>query len=410
MVDKFASTKSPDVLIFILQVFINFFDGVFYLQNLCFMHYFQGMSVKLLDLVEQNAEFKGAFLKKFEEILDSGQFILGEEVELFEKNMAQYLSCKYALGVSSGTDALLVALMALNIKPGDEVICPAYTFFATAGCVSRLGAKPVFVDVNYDDFCISVDDLKNKITKNTKAVIGVHLFGQACDCDTIADICSDHGIFFIEDCAQALGAKRNNKMVGTFGTVGCFSFFPSKNLGGFGDSGLVCTNDESLYENMKILRMHGMKPQYFHKKIGGNFRIDALQAALLNIKLPKVDTYIEKRRKNADFYRENLQGLSDHIVLPSESKNNFHTWNQYTIRVLNGKRDALKNYLQSNGIGCAIYYPVPLNKQECFMPQIKEFQISEKLSSRALSLPIYPELIPQSLKTVVETVYKFFNF
>lgn len=367
------------------------------------------MSVKLLDLVEQNCELEEEFVKKFRQILHSGQFILGEEVENFEESMARYLSCKYTLGVSSGTDALLLALMALNIRPGDEVICPAYTFFATASCASRLGAKPIFVDVNYDDFCISIEDLKRKITSKTRAIIGVHLFGQACKCDEIKALCSDYGIYFIEDCAQALGAKRNGKQVGCFGDIGCFSFFPSKNLGGFGDSGLVCTNNESLYNSMKILRVHGMQPKYFHRKIGGNFRIDAIQAALLNIKLLKIDEYIKNRRQNAEFYDNHLESLGKHIELPIESKNNFHTWNQYTIKVLDNKRDALKAYLLSKNIGCEVYYPVPLNKQECFGNFQKKLEISEKLASEALSLPIYPELKHEQLSVVADAVRSFFE-
>ncbi len=368
------------------------------------------MAVKLLDLVEQNNELKPKFLKKFEEILDNGQFILGKEVEVFERHIAQYLSCTYALGVSSGTDALLLALMALNINPEDEVICPAYTFFASAGCISRLGAIPVFVDVDYDNFCISVTDVEKKVTNKTKAVIGVHLFGQACQCEGILDLCSKYNLFFIEDCAQALGAKRKEKMVGTFGSIGCFSFFPSKNLGGFGDSGLVCTNDEALYKKMRILRTHGMDPKYFHQKIGGNFRIDALQAALLNIKLLEMNKYIEKRRKNAeyyDFHLKNLDGI--YIKLPKEDNGNYHTWNQYTIKVLGGQRDKLKQFLQAQEIGCEIYYPVPLDKQKCFFPQSGSAIVSKKLSSEALSIPIYPELKTEQLETVVNALYDFFK-
>lgn len=367
------------------------------------------MPVKLLDLVEQNNELKGAFIEKFEEILESGQFIMGHEVESFEANVAKYLSCRYTLGVSSGTDALLLALMALKVKPGDEVICPGYTFFSSASCISRLGANPVFVDVNYDDFCMSIEDLKGKITSKTRGVIGVHLFGQACLCEKIAKIRSDYGIFFVEDCAQAMGAKRCDQSVGSFGDIGCFSFFPSKNLGGFGDSGLVCTNDEAVYEEMKILRTHGMQPKYFHKKIGGNFRIDALQAALLNIKLAKIDHYIRKRRQNADFYNEHLRSLENYISLPSETSGNFHTWNQYTIKVRDDKRDDLKDWLLSKKIGCEVYYPLTLNRQECFPQKHEKLPIAEVLATQALSLPIYPELRPDQLEVVVDAVHGFFE-
>ncbi len=369
------------------------------------------MVIKLLDLVEQNNVLKQELLKKFEEILDSGQFILGEEVEKFENKMSEFLSCKYCLGVSSGTDALLLALMALDIKPGDEVLCPTYTFFSTASCVSRLGAVPIFVDVNYEDFCISVQDLKKKISNKTKGIIGVHLFGQACECEKILDICSNSGLFFVEDCAQALGAKRNNKFVGTFGDIGCFSFFPSKNLGGFGDSGLVTTNSDSLYEKMKILRTHGMHPKYFHEKIGGNFRIDSLQAALLNIKLNYLNEYISKRREHALYYSKSMQDLDKkYIDLPKESQNNFHTWNQFTIKVLNERRDELKKFLQDSEIGCEVYYPLSLHKQECFQPQFSSMKLAEKLTTQALSIPIYPELKQKQLDLISNKVHSFFCF
>lgn len=368
------------------------------------------MAVKLLDLVEQNNQLRQNLITKFDEILKTGMFILGPEVENFENHCAEYLSSKHVLGVSSGTDALLLALMALDIKAGDEVLCPAYTFFATAGCISRVGAIPIFVDVNFDDFCISIDDLKGKISKQTKAIIGVHLFGQACNCTQIVEVCKNNNIKFIEDCAQSFGAQRNGKQTGTFGDIGCFSFFPSKNLGGFGDSGLVCSNDEILYENMQILRIHGMSPKYFHKKIGGNFRIDALQAALLDIKLNYIDEYIAKRRQNANFYHSHLSNLNGKFIeLPQESKGNFHTWNQFTIRVLNGKRNELKNYLQKHQIGCEIYYPVPLNRQECFIRYENSCSVAEKLSLEALSLPIYPELSEYQLLEVIKTLQNFFN-
>jgi dTDP-4-amino-4,6-dideoxygalactose transaminase len=369
------------------------------------------VNVKLLDLAIQNEELKSELVEKFSEILDSGCFILGPEVEQFEKNVANYLSCKYALGVSSGTDALLITLMAMNIGPGDVLLCPGYTIFCTAGCIVRLDATPVFVDVNYDDFCISIADLKAKITAETKAIIGVHLFGQACDCEAILELCRKRGIKFIEDCAQSFGAKHHNKQSGTFGDVGCFSFFPSKNLGGFGDSGLVCTDDEVLYERMKILRTHGMKPKYFHKYIGGNFRIDALQAALLNIKLKHVDTYISKRIRNGKFYLENLAKLGNGrlITLPRIAAGNDHTWNQFTLKIHERKRDELKEYLLSNGIGCEIYYPLSLNKQECFAQHANKLPISEQLTQESLSLPIYPELTIDQLAFVVSTIENFFS-
>ncbi|MDR1255962.1 MAG: DegT/DnrJ/EryC1/StrS family aminotransferase [Puniceicoccales bacterium] len=369
------------------------------------------MGVKLLDLISQNSELKGELVEKFSAVIDSGSFILGPEVELFEKNVADYLHCKYTLGVSSGTDALLLALMALNIGTGDEVLCPGYTFFCTAGCVARLGATPLFVDVNYDDFCISIADLEAKITPKTRAIIGVHLFGQACDCEAILELCRQREIKFIEDCAQSLGARRNGKQSGTFGDIGCFSFYPSKNLGGFGDSGLVCTNDESTYEYMKILRTHGMKRKYFHSYVGGNFRIDALQAALLNIKLKHLDRYIGGRIGNAEFYLEKLAELESLrlITLPKVAAGNKHTWNQFTVKVHASERGKLRQYLLDRGIGCEIYYPLPLNRQECFEKYANNLPVAERLASESLSLPIYPELAANHLSLVVSTIEDFFG-
>jgi dTDP-4-amino-4,6-dideoxygalactose transaminase len=369
------------------------------------------VNVKLLDLVVQNGELKGKFIEKFSEIIDYGHFILGPEVEQFERNVADYLSSKYTLGVSSGTDALLLTLMAMNIGPGDEVLCPGYTFFCTAGCAARLGANPVFADVNCDDFCISIADLKAKISPKTRAIIGVHLFGQVCDCEAILELCEKNGIKFIEDCAQSFGAKRNGKQSGTFANVGCFSFFPSKNLGGFGDSGLVCTDDEVLYERMKILRTHGMKPRYFHKYVGGNFRMDTLQAALLNIKLGHLDRYIGSRTRNAELYLEKLVELESAglITLPRVMAGNSHTWNQFTIKVHGNRRDELRRYLSDRGIGCEIYYPLPLNKQECFAKYASQLPISEQLARESLSLPVYPELTPAHLSSVISAIKEFFS-
>jgi dTDP-4-amino-4,6-dideoxygalactose transaminase len=369
------------------------------------------VDVKFFDPVAQNGELRSEFIGKFGEIIDSGNFILGPEVENFEKNVARYLGCERCLGVSSGTDAILIALMALGVGAGDEVLCPGYTFFAAAGCAARLGAKPVFVDVNYGDFCISLNDLKSKITERTRVIIGVHLFGQMCDCEGILQFCRGKNLRFVEDCAQSFGARRSGKQSGTFGAIGCFSFYPTKNLGGFGDSGLVCTNDESLYERMKILRVHGMSPRYFHKYVGGNFRIDAQQAALLNIKLGHVDGYIGKRIRNAEFYLEKLGPLEDLalISLPKVAYRNEHTWNQFTIKVRGGRRDELKKYLFDRGIGCEVYYPVPLNRQECFAEYACALPLSELLAQEVISLPIYPELEQDHLLFVVSTIESFFT-
>ncbi|MDR1890824.1 MAG: DegT/DnrJ/EryC1/StrS family aminotransferase [Puniceicoccales bacterium] len=365
------------------------------------------VKVPFLDLKLQNAKIKSEAMEKFSEVFDSGAFILGQEVTNFEKNIAKYLGIKYAIGVSSGTDAILVALMALGIRECDEVICPSFTFFATASAVVRLGGIPIFADIDLDNFNISCEKICEKISAKTKAILVVHLFGQTAPINEIVNIGRKFNIPVIEDCAQSFGAKCHDKQSGTFGQIGCFSFFPTKNLGGFGDSGLICTDNDDLAEKIKILRNHGMKPQYFHRYIGGNFRIDELQAAMLNVKLPHVGAYIVNRRKNAEIYLDALDGLAS-IVLPKEIEGNFHTWNQFTIRVLAGKRDAVCQALQENGIGYNIYYPLPLDAQECF----KQFIDPQNLTSNAalaskevLSLPIYPELTSDQILHVT-TVLK----
>jgi dTDP-4-amino-4,6-dideoxygalactose transaminase len=329
--------------------------------------------------------------------------------------------------VSSGTDALLIALMAIEIKPGDEVIIPTYSFFATAGVVSRLNAVPVFCDSDPVTFNISPSELEKKITPKTKAIIPVHLYGQCADMTPIMAIAKKHNVRVIEDGAQAIGAQYSNrKYAGTFGDIGCFSFFPSKNLGCFGDGGMVTTNDEDLYNKLKILRVHGSKPKYYHKIIGGNFRLDAIQAAVLNVKLPHLDNWSEKRRKNADFYtklfidsklasQEGILELSidDKVLLPKPLyKNinirNYHIYNQYVIRV--NKRDNLRKYLNDLGIGCEIYYPVPFHLQECYSSlnhKTGDFPVAESCANSSLALPIYPELTMEQISFVVDSINNF---
>ncbi|MDR2779003.1 MAG: DegT/DnrJ/EryC1/StrS family aminotransferase [Puniceicoccales bacterium] len=364
----------------------------------------RNVKVPLLDLKDQNAKIKAKAMEKFSEVFDSGTFILGKEVTNFEKNIAEYLGTKHAIGVSSGTDAILVALMALGIQESDEVICPSFTFFAAAGSVVRLGGTPVFVDVNLDDFNISCEEICEKISAKTRAILAVHLFGQTASIDKIVKIGREANIPVIEDCAQSLGAKRHGKQGGTFGEIGCFSFFPTKNLGGFGDSGLVCTGNDAIAEKVKILRVHGMKPRYFHRYIGGNFRIDELQAALLNVKFQHIEAYIANRRKNAEIYLNALEGL-EYIILPKEIEGNFHTWNQFTIRILDGKRDMIYQTLQANDVGCSIYYPLPLDAQECFKPFVDRQNLTPNASlasKEVLSLPIYPELTTDQILHVTK--------
>jgi dTDP-4-amino-4,6-dideoxygalactose transaminase len=380
------------------------------------------MNVSLLDLKAQNGALEPELHEAFLRVLRSGHFILGPEVEKFERALAEFNGAKYALGVSSGTDAILVALMALGIGPGDEVLCPTFTFFATAGCVARVGATPVFVDSRPADFNLDLEDAARRITPRTKAILPVHLFGQAADMEPVRELAEANHLRVIEDAAQAMGATYRGKLVGTLGDFGTFSFFPTKNLGAFGDAGAVVTNNKALYERAKILRMHGMDPKYYHPYIGGNFRLDALQAALLAVKLPRFNGYTEARRRNAALYTERLAALpgvkiagaiegEPRLVLPATLPDNGHIWNQYTLRVLGeGRRDALRAHLTAKGIGSEIYYPLPLHEQACFAHlghQPEDFPVAHGLAGEVISLPIYPELPPGQLEQVCAAVGEF---
>lgn len=373
------------------------------------------MSVPLLDVPAQNAPLEAELINVFARVLKSGRFILGEEIDAFERECAAYIGVKHAISVASGTDALLVALMALDIGPGDEVLCPSFTFFATAGCIARTGAVPVFCDVDESGFHLDLAATAAKVTPNTKAIIPVHLFGQCIDMDATLAFAKQHGLAVIEDAAQSIGATFDGVQCGAIGDFGCFSFFPSKNLGGFGDGGLVTTNDDALAEKVLKLRNHGMHPRYYHSMVGGNFRMDAIQCALLRVKLPHTTSYAAGRSRNAAFYREQLaahplvqQGV---ITLPEELPNRGHVWNQFTIRVRNGKRDALKQHLTNVGVGCEIYYPVPLHRQDCFrhLPAsaLDRCPVSDQLAAEVLSIPIFPELTRSQLDAVVAAIRGF---
>jgi len=370
------------------------------------------MKVPLLDLNTQNHSMREELQAAFLQVVDSSQFILGSHVAEFENSVAESLGAKDAIGVSSGTDALLVALMALDVKAGDEVLCPSFTFFATAGCISRLGAVPVFVDVREDNFQIDLEDAARKITDRTTAILPVHLFGQAADMDGVMELAQSKGLRVIEDCAQSMGARWKENEVGTIGDLGTFSFFPTKNLGGFGDGGMVVTNDANLGEKVRVLRAHGSKPKYYHSMVGGNFRLDALQAALLRVKYGQMEAYIGARRKNAAYYMEafaqHAKALEGKIVLPFESEDCWHTWNQFTIRVQGGKRDDLREFLKNREIASEIYYPLSLHQQECFanLPQQK-CPVSEKLTQEVLSIPVYPEISQEQQDKVVATIVDF---
>jgi len=335
---------------------------------------------------KKNCSCKDEITRAIADVCDSQAFALGPAVTAFEENIAAYCRCKYAIGVSSGTDALLIGLMALEIAPGDEVITTPFTFFATAGCIARLGAKPVFADVDPSSYNIDPVAIERKITEKTKTILPVHLFGQVARMKAITEIADRHNLNIVEDAAQAIGASQDGTKAGGFGDCGCFSFYPTKNLNAFGDGGLVVTNREDLAEKLKILRNHGQNPIYFYRIIGGNFRLDSIQAAVLDVKLKYLDDWNEKRRQNAAIYDEIL--ADSPITPPKIEQGNISIYHQYTITAPD--RDNLKDFLTENGIGSAIFYPKPLHLQDCFKDlgyREGDFPVAEKLCSQVLSLP-----------------------
>ena len=377
------------------------------------------MKVPLLDTRRQNLPLEEELMAACRRVLHSGQFILGSEVERFERSAAELAGTRYAIGVSSGTDAILVALMALGVGAGDEVICPALTFFATAGCIARLGAKPVFADSQPDSFNVDPESIQRAITPRTKAIIPVHLFGQPADMDEILELAGAHGIAVIEDNAQSFGSMYRGRPAGSMGAFGTVSFFPSKNLGALGDAGLLVTNDPGLAERAQLLRNHGEHTRYHHSTVGGNFRLDALQAAFLAVKLPHLAEYTAKRQLNAGVYTETLAACSEtaecKLLAPTICSDRSHIFNQYTVRVCakrewNGgaesARDTLRRRLQERGIATAVYYPVPLHLQECFrgLGPYPELPVAERLATDVLSLPIFPELTIEERNAVVTAI------
>jgi dTDP-4-amino-4,6-dideoxygalactose transaminase len=371
------------------------------------------MPIPLLDLKLQYATIRDEALRVSAEVYESQMFILGKRVEDFERDFAGYCRTKHAVGVSSGTDALLEALMVLGVGPGDEVIVPAYSFFATAGVVSRLGAVPVFVDIDLTDYNIDPRLIEERITPRTKALMPVHLYGQCAPMDEIQAIAAKHGLAVIEDAAQAVGSDYNGRRAGSIGAMGAFSFFPSKNLGAFGDAGAITTNDDALAEKLFDFRVHGMRPKYFHHYIGGNFRIDALQAAMLHIKLPHLETWHEGRRRNAELYRKYFAetGVGERVVLPEELPGRRHIYNQYIVRFPEGAetRDRVMNHLKSVQIGCEVYYPLTLPQQACFadLPCVKEsFPNSEAAAQQTLAIPVFPELKEEQVAEVVQEIVR----
>jgi len=370
------------------------------------------MPIPLLDLKQQYATIRDDVRRVTDEVYESQYFILGPRVDAFERDFAAYCQSKHAVGLSSGTDALLIALMVLGVGPGDEVIVPAYSFFATAGVVDRLGATPVFVDIDLADYNIDAKQIEPAITSNTKAIMPVHLYGQCAAMDEINRIAAKHNLAVIEDAAQAVGAEYDGRRAGVLGTMAAFSFFPSKNLGAFGDAGAVTCEDDATYEKLVDFRVHGMRPKYYHRYVGGNFRIDALQAAILHVKLPHLDAWSEGRRRNAATYAELFAdaNLGDRIVLPRELPKRRHIYNQYIVRFTDGDaRDRVLNHLKSVAIGCEVYYPLTLPQQECFagVPSAAEhFPHSDLAAATTLAIPIFPELTKDQMAEVVREIGK----
>ena len=386
------------------------------------------MNISLLDLKRQYQSIKSEIDEAIQKVLESGRFILGPEVEAFEREIAEYVGVKHAIGVASGTDALLLSLKALGIGPGDKVIVPSFTFFATAGVVHNVGATPVFADIDPKTFNLDPASVRrilesspanptnptnpmNPTNSVVKAIIPVHLYGQPADMDEIMEIAKEYNLHVIEDAAQAIGAEYRRRKVGTIGDLGCFSFFPTKNLGAYGDGGMVITNDDKLAERVRILRVHGSKPKYYHHIVGTNSRLDAIQAAILRVKLPYLDEWTAARQKIADIY-DALLGNVRGLKTPYHALDRTHIFHQYTIRVLDGRRDELRDYLKEQGIGTQVYYPLPLHLQKCFQDLgYKEGDLpeSERASQEVLSLPVFPELTEGEISHVVDKIRSVFS-
>lgn len=370
------------------------------------------MKVPLLDLSEQNQKLRPEIEAALGRVLDTNGFILGAEVAALEKELADYCGTKHAIACASGTDALLLALMAFDIKDGDEVITTPYSFFATVSSITRLGAKPIFVDIDPQTYNLDVSQIEEKITERTKAIQPVHLYGQCAVMTELRKIAEKYNIPLVEDAAQAIGAEENGIRAGAMSEIGCFSFYPSKNLGGMGDGGFMTTNDDKLAHKLNALRVHGSFERYYHKWVGLNSRLDGFQGAVLRVKLPHLDSWSDARKANADYYRKLFTdaGLTENVGLPFERENVRHIYNQFVVRVPE-KRDALRKFLTENEIGTDIYYPVSLHLQECFEYlgyKKGDFPESEKASQETLALPIFPELKKEQQEYTVEKIAAFF--
>lgn len=370
------------------------------------------MKVPLLDLKAQYVTIEQDIQRVVGEICADQAFILGPKVQELEQKMAEYIGVPHAIGVASGSDALLLSLMELGVQAGDEVVTVPFTFFATAGVISRLQARPVFVDITAETWNLDPDRLSDRLTSRTKAILPVHLFGQCADMEKIMQVAQARDLPVIEDACQAIGASRNGKQAGSEGRTGCFSFFPSKNLGGFGDGGMITTQDSQVADRLKLLRVHGSRSEYHHHLIGINSRLDALQAGILLVKFQRLNEWTRKRQENALRYQRLFEeaGLLDRIKLPVVHPGNQHVYNQFTIRT--SRRDELSAYLTQREIGNRVYYPVPLHLQECYQDlgyRKGDFPVAEQAAQEVLSLPVYPELTDDQLHYVVETIKSFFD-
>ena len=370
--------------------------------------------VPLFDISRQHNELDAEIRAAIEQVCRSGRFILGPDCTELETKIAAYTGARHAIACASGSDALLLALMALDVGNGDEVLLPSYTFFATASAVTRLGGVPVFVDIDPDTCNLDPAQLATKITSRTKAILPVHLYGQCAEMGAIGEIALRHGIPVVEDACQAIGASYHGRAAGTLADIGCFSFYPTKNLGAYGDGGLLTTNDDIVADKLRLLRAHGMQPRYYHQVIGINSRLDSIQAAVLNVKLPHLDRWTAARQERAARYDAWFAevGIGARLVLPVERPHRRHVWNQYVVRVGEGRRDELRKFLADRKIGTEIYYPVPLHRQECFqylgygegsLPE------TERAARETLALPIFPELSADEQRTVVDAIAEFYG-
>lgn len=370
--------------------------------------------VRFVDLTNQHTLAKSELQNAILRVLNSQQFILGTEVEQCENSIASHSGSEYAIGCASGTDALLLSLMALEIGPGDEVITSPYSFFATASSIWRTGAQPVFADIEPDTFNLDPESVESVLSPRTRAILPVHLFGHCADMDTLNTLASAHQIPIIEDAAQAFSAEYNNRRAGSLGTLGAFSFFPTKNLGAMGDAGAITTSDATLSKRLQRLRVHGMEPKYCHSEVGLNSRLDAIQAAVISAKLPFIETWTQSRRDNAEQYHQlfRTRDMSPYVTLPIEKPGCRHVWNQYVIRIPQDHRDALKDHLHNEGIGCEIYYPIPLHRQPCFSKlgyREGSLPISEQTARESLALPIHPDLTIDQQDRVVSEIAAYFD-